>query len=494
MATLTEKKGKLTSYPFLTAISLFLMFGLGTVLKPWSTVTEMGIHILGVYVGVLLMLIMTKETIWPPVLGMAALVLHGYNSASGVLQAWMGNTTVVMVFFILAICGALRESGAPMVLANVLMTRKITRGRPIVFLLMLFFASTLLSMLTSGTTTILIMYEIAAGLMEACGYDMDSDEHRFILLGIYISNIGAYMLPFKGIHLSTLAVATGIMESCGVQFNSVLYLVACCLTVVTFVIVYTLMGKYVFKLNLDPLKNLDTSKLDVKGSGTKFNSRQLTLLMGFVVGIVLMLINMFVPKGSAYGTFMSTLGSAWPWVIIFCLLCIPHLKDGKPFINGAALLRDNAMWSMVVMIGCISMCGQAISNDELGIKAWLLELLTPVLGDMSFFVMVAAAVIFCTVLTQFFNGSPIAYVLNTLCIPFACILEQNGKGSATAICSAITFCCFFAFVTPAASSTAPLITGHANMNSKFLWTKGWIYTAVWIVIAIVMFYFCGIVL
>lgn len=490
----TEKKGKLTSYPFITAISLFLMFGLGLVLKPWSTVTEMGVNVLGVYVGVLLMLIFTKEMIWPPILGMAALVLHGYNSAGGILQAWMGNTTVVMVLFILAICGALRESGAPLVLANILMTRKITRGRPVVFLLMLFFASTILSMLTSGTTTILIMYQIAAGLMEACGYEKDSDEHRFILLGIYISNIGAYMLPFKGIHLSTLAVATGIMESFGIQFNSVLYLVACCLTVIIFIVVYTLMMKYVFKVNLEPLKNLDTSKLDVKGSGTKFNSRQLTLLMAFVVGVVLMLINMFMPKDSGFSKLMTTLGSAWPWIIIFCVLCIPHMKDGKPFINGGTLLRDNAMWSMVVMIGCISICGQAISADDLGIKAWLLEALTPVLGNMGFLTMVIVTVAFCTVLTQFFNGSPIAYVLNTLCIPFACILEKNGKGSATAICSAIVFCCFFAFVTPAASSTAPLITGHANMNNRFLWTKGWIYTAVWIVIAIAVFYLCGILM
>lgn len=494
MSKTAETKSKLTAYPFITAIALFLMFGFGLIVKPWATVTDMGVNIIGVYLGVLLMLICTKEMLWPPILGMFALVVHGYNTASGVLQAWMGNSTVVMLLFILAICGALKESGAPVVLANFLITRKITKGRPVVFLFMLFLSATLLSMLTSGTAAILIMYQVVDGLMEACGYDKDSEEHRFILLGIYIANIGAYMLPFKGIHLATLAVATGIMESFGIEFNSLLYLLACCFTVLLFIALYLLMMKYVFRCNLKPLAELDTSKLELKGGGVKFNKRQVIFLGAFVVGILVMLIQMFLPKDSALLAFLKSMGNTWIWVVIFCILAIPHKQDGKSFFNSGTFLRDNAMWGTVCMIGCISMCGQAISKPELGIQQWLLDLFTPVLGEMSFFIMILCVVAFCTILTQFLNGSPVAYVLNTLCIPFACLIEQNGGGSATAVCSAIVFCCFFAFVTPAASSTAPLITGHQNMTTKFLWTKGWIYTGVWIVIATLVFYLMGIIL
>lgn len=492
-AELAGKK-KLTAYPFICALSVFLMFGFGYIVKPWSTVTDLGVKIIGVYLGVLLMLICTKEMLWPPILGMFALVCHGYGSASQILQSWMGNTTVVMFLFILALCGALKESGAPVVMANFLITRKFTKGRPGIFLFMLFLAATLLSMLTSGTAAILMMYQVADGLMDACGYNKDSNEHRFILLGIYIANIGAYMLPFKGVHLATLAVATGIMSSYGIEFNPMLYLVACCCTVVIFLILYILMMKTVFKCNLKPLAEVDTSKMKSVGdAGTKLNSRQATLFGAFLLGILVLLLPMFLPKTGTIAKFLAQIGTAWPWVVIFCLLCIPHMKNGKSFINGGALLRDNAMWSTVCMIACISMCGQAISKDDFGIKQWLLELCTPILGNMSFFTMIFVVVLFCTVLTQFLNGSPVAYILNTLCIPFACMIQQNGGGSATAVCSAIVFCCFFAFVTPAASSLAPLITGHQNMTTKFLWTKGWIYTAVWIVVATVVFSLMGII-
>ncbi len=493
MTTLAKEKTKLTPYPFLTAVALFMMFGFGFVVKPWATVTPTGVGVLGVYLGVLLMLICTKEMIWPPILGIFALVVHGYTTAAGALSSWMGNSTVVALLFILAICGALRESGAPVVLANWLMTRKITKGRPKVFLFMLFFAATILSMLTTGTATILMMYQVADGLMEACGYDKDSKEHKFILLGIYTANIGAYMLPFKGVHLSTLAVATGIMATYGIELNNLTYLISCFVLVVSFIIVYILMMEYVFKCNLKPLATFDSSKLNLKGSGTQFNSRQAVLLCAFLAGIVFLLAQSFIAKGTPIADFIKGMGTTWIWIVIFCALAIPHQKDGKSFINAGTLIRDNAMWGTICMIGCISMCGQAISKDELGIKQWLLDLSTPLLGNMGYLPMVIVAVTVCVVLTQFMNGSPIAYIFNTLCLPFACMNQLEGIGSATAICSAITFCGFYAYITPAASSTAPLITGHKNMTSKFLWTVGWVYTGVWIVLAIISFYFTGLI-
>ncbi len=492
--SLEKKKSGLTAYPFLTAVSLFLIFGFGLVVKPWSTVTDLGVDILGIYFGVLLMLVCTKEAIWPPLMGLIALVIHGYGTSTQVLQSWMGNSTVVMIIFVWAICGALRDTKAPFVLANKLMSLKINKGHPMIFLFMLFLVTTILSMLTTGTASILMMYQVAEGVIEAAGYKKDSQEYKFILLGIYVSNIGSYMLPFKGVHINTLAIATGIMATYGIEFNQAQYLFSTCATVVIFLVLYILSMKYIFKCNLKPLGEIDSNKLDVGGEGTKFNFRQKVFLGAFVVGVVLLLLISFLPKGGAFQGFMSKLGNTWVWIIIFAVLCVPHKKDGKSFMDGGKYLRDNIMWGTVLMIACINICGQAISSDTYGIKQWLLEALTPVLGNMSFVAMVLVATVFCCTLTQFLNGAPIAYILNTILIPFACQNQLAGQGNATAICSTITFCCFFAFITPAASSLAPLITGHEAMTSKFLWTKGWFYTALWALIAFACFTLFGFIM
>ena len=259
MAELTETK-KSPKYVILTVFSLFMMFGFGLVVKPWSTVTPLGVNILGIYIGVLVMLVCTKEAIWPPLMGLIALVVHGYDTSANVLKAWMGNTTLVMVIFVWAICGALRDTKAPFVLANKLMSLKINKGHPHVFLFILFFVTTILSMLTTGTASILMMYQVAEGVVEAAGYEKDSEEYRFILLGIYVSNIGSYVLPFKGVHINTLAIATGIMATYGLEFNQAQYLFSTTCTVVVFLILYVLSMSTIFKCNLKPLAELDTEK------------------------------------------------------------------------------------------------------------------------------------------------------------------------------------------------------------------------------------------
>ena len=493
MAELTETK-KSPKYVILTVFSLFMMFGFGLVVKPWSTVTPLGVNILGIYIGVLVMLVCTKEAIWPPLMGLIALVVHGYDTSANVLKAWMGNTTLVMVIFVWAICGALRDTKAPFVLANKLMSLKINKGHPRVFLFILFFVTTILSMLTTGTASILMMYQVAEGVVEAAGYEKDSEEYRFILLGIYVSNIGSYVLPFKGVHINTLAIATGIMATYGLEFNQAQYLFSTTATVVVFLILYVLSMSTIFKCNLKPLAELDTEKLNVGGLGNKFNFRQKVFLGSFVVGIIMLLLISFLPKGGAFQKFMSGLGNTWVWIIIFAILAVPHGKDGKSFMDAGKYLKENIMWGTLLMIACINICGQAMSADTYGIKQWLLELLTPVLGNMSFVIMVLVATVFCCTLTQFLNGAPIAYILNTILIPFACQNQLAGDGNATAVCSTITYCCFFAFITPAASSLAPLITGHEHMTSKFLWTKGWFFTALWCLIACVFFTLFGFIM
>ena len=493
MAELTEKKFN-PKYTILTVFSLFMMFGFGLVVKPWSTVTELGVAILGIYIGVLVMLVCTKEAIWPPLLGLVALVFHGYDTSANVLKAWMGNATLVMVRFVWAICGALRDTKAPFVLANKLMSLKINKGHPRIFLFILFLVTTLLSMLTTGTASILMMYQVAEGVVEAAGYDKDSDEYRFILMGIYVSNIGSYVLPFKGVHLSTLAIATGIMATYGIELNQAQYLFSTTCTVVVFLILYVLSMTTIFKCNLKPLAELDANKLNVGGQGTKFNFRQKIFLGAFVVGVILLFLNSFLPNGSALKAFLGKFGNTWIWIIIFGILAVPHTKEGKPFMDSGKYLKETIMWGTLLMIACINICGQAMSADKYGIKQWLLEVLTPVLGNMSFVVMVIVATVFCCTLTQFLNGAPIAYILNTILIPFACVNQLAGDGNATAVCSTITYCCFFAFITPAASSLAPLITGHPSMTSKFLWTKGWFFTLVWAIIACVFFILFGFIM
>ena len=85
-----------------------------------------------------------------------------------------------------------------------------------------------------------------------------------MLLGVYISAMGAYILPFKGVHLSSIAIISSIMQGSGLEFNSVLYLFGATLVVALFVLCYGFFMRFVWKTDLTPLERFRFADLNIK--------------------------------------------------------------------------------------------------------------------------------------------------------------------------------------------------------------------------------------
>ena len=85
-------------------ISLFIMFGLGHILPTWSTLTPMGVKQLCTFVGVLLLIGFTGDTIFPCMLAAIAMVFNGFITGGNLFNTIFGNSTVVqqMVFMTFA--------------------------------------------------------------------------------------------------------------------------------------------------------------------------------------------------------------------------------------------------------------------------------------------------------------------------------------------------------------------------------------------------------
>ena len=148
-----------------------------------------------------------------------------------------------------------------------------------------------------------------------CGVDKNSDLKRELLLGVYIAAMGAYVLPFKGIHLSSIAIISGIMESSGLEFNQGVYLLVATLVVVAVVFIYGLFIRFVWKTDLTPLKEFKQEKLGLKAEDLKMTKKQIVLLCFMLFGIVFLLVSMVLPKDSAIYSLYNKIGSTWIWII-----------------------------------------------------------------------------------------------------------------------------------------------------------------------------------
>lgn len=483
MPTSIAKKNN-APYYICVIIAVFFMFVFGRVVPSFAGITPVGVSMLGIFFGVLIATIVTGETFWPALLGLFAMIICDYTTASGLLSTWFGNTTIQQIIWVMALTGAVTESGAVNVLARKVLKTKALQGHPVRLITTLLITVLICSALVSSPTTMLLLwYPILDSICEMCGVKKDSDLKRHLLLGIYIAAMGAYVLPFKGIHLSSIAIISGIMESSGLTFNNGVYLAVATLVVLAFVLVYIVFMRFVWKTDLTPLKEFNADKLGLKEEDLKMTVRQKVLLGFMVFGILFLLLSIVLPEGSVILTFYNKIGSTWIWIVLFTILCVMRDREGKPFINGVKLLQSKTMWGIVAVAGCFTICGSAIASDDLGIKAAISNVLSPVLGNASWPVMVILCVAISAIFTNFTNGMPVSFTINAVCIPLACTMQMNGTGNATVLGVATILSSMCAMLTNGAIAYAPVMLGREEMNNKFMFTKGLTTVGIYIVVA-----------
>ena len=81
---MSTTKSKNIAWYIHTVIVLFLMFGFGYIVPPIGSITQMGMHVLGVFLGLLWGWI-AIEILWPSVLGCIAFGMTGYIDSTGSL-------------------------------------------------------------------------------------------------------------------------------------------------------------------------------------------------------------------------------------------------------------------------------------------------------------------------------------------------------------------------------------------------------------------------
>ena len=142
---MTETKKGNGMYYVWAAIGLVFMFLFGRVVPEFAGITAAGVSVIGIFIGVLVIILATGETFWPSIIGLFALVMCDYLKASEVLSTWFGNVTIQQIIWVMALTGAVTESGAVNVLARKVLKIKGLQGHPIRFISVLFITMLLIA-------------------------------------------------------------------------------------------------------------------------------------------------------------------------------------------------------------------------------------------------------------------------------------------------------------------------------------------------------------
>ena len=180
-------------------------------LPPLEPMTEVGMAVIGVFIGMVFMW-STVDGIWPELIGLIIIALHGYiegttgyAAVKTVFAGAFSGETVLTIMFGMLFLGCLEHTGVTKYIARFFLRPKAMEGRPYVLLFVFLMCSYALSGLSAALGSMFLLWPVALEICEKFHYKKGDKFLYVIICGIYFaSTIGQPMLPFKGAILAAL--------------------------------------------------------------------------------------------------------------------------------------------------------------------------------------------------------------------------------------------------------------------------------------------------
>lgn len=452
-----RSKGNLWYY-FHAVVVLVLMFGFGY-LPPLEPLTVMGMKIIGIFLGCLYGWVFV-ELIWPSLLGILAIMLTGFMTAKEALNSSFGDPLVLMLFFILIFCATIDHYGLSQFVSLWFITRKFALGKPWVFTFTFLFAMAILSGLTSAVATSVIGWSILYGICDVLGYQKKDGYSMMMIFGIvYAAQIGMALIPFKNV---PLAVIGAYETMSGVTFDYLKYMFIAMICCIVCLILFIIMAKFIFKPDVSKLKELNLEKMNVGGRLTLNNIQKIILVFLFAL-VTLMVLPSILPKSFFLTKFISGIGNTGVCILLVLVMAAIRV-DGKPLLDFKKMVDRGMLWGILVLLAVVQPLSTALTSEETGVTAFLMQMMDPIFSGKSPILFVAFIGLAAVIITNFVNNVAVGVSLMPIVYAYSNAMGFNAEFAVVMVIMSV----LLALLTPAASSSAALLHGNDAIDSKYI--------------------------
>lgn len=381
---------------YVHVVTMFAIFIMFFFIPPISTITEMGMKVLGLTLALLYGWI-TIDLMWTSLLGFVLLQFTGYMKLLPALSAGIGNSTLMMIFILLAFAIALNEVGASDIIAAWVVSRKVFIGCPLTLVFGLLFGTALISAAGGGMACIFIIWDLIRSICKANGMaDNDTVKGFLMSMTLYCGMIG-FILPWQ----NTIWLFGGFWQKgCGLEIPAINVFYCGLVWMVLSIVLCVLFAKWV--LRLDFSKVLINENITAQYANKKATKPQKAgiVLLGIYIGLLLFA-NIF--KNNAFAAFINSIGVVGLSIIYMTVFAIWKDENGKPILDVVKCFRETP-WPVIMLIAITIPLGDALQSSDTGVMGAISRWLMPLVSGMSPMVFIAICTVALTILTQFLHN------------------------------------------------------------------------------------------
>lgn len=388
-------ESKKTNIEWIHAIIFFVLtIGVGF-LPPFGQITEYGMDILGIFVGLIYGWTFIGF-IWPSIFGLVALGYTSYaTNALTATVAGFSESLVWQVFFMMIFAEILRLTGVTEYLGYWILSRKICIGRPWVIVFLLFTAAFVCGGIVSMYGTLFMLWGIVYELFNIAGYEKRNMRCAYVLGGIlFMVAVSCMIFPFKPYP----GVVLGLCANAGATaVPFVPWLVLGLVTAFVMIALYMIMGKFVFKVDLSAFANMGDVFAEHRSKKMTEDTTLGMVILAVFVGVLVII--GIAPAKIPIVAFLKRLDMVGLALLSICVAVFWRRKDGSKLLQFPDLAKA-VTWDIIIMfVVTLPVCG-AIGSADTGIMATVMAALTPVLKSLSPVAFVAVSIILLGTVTQ----------------------------------------------------------------------------------------------
>ena len=457
------KKSKGTASYALHCIIGLVILAIFWIIPPLEPITDVGMRVVGVFL-MMVYLWSTIGTLWPSIVGLFFLGISGVAGDAGFNGVFMnsiGNYMVLMCIFAFILFGGLDECGATLHIARWLLTRRLFKGRPLVFMGLYIACSFAMAALIAGAAAMVIMWPIGLRIMEILGVKREDAVWKYFFIGQFLGiTLGQPFFPFKGAAMGPIATFATMTANMGTP-HAIPYLSYMLISgiMATLIVCMYLLAIKLLRVDLGKMKSIDPQMIAEQFKLGKTNLQQKCYMVALPIFILSLMLPSFF-KGNPIADFLNSIGVLGVAAFMTILFLIIRV-DGKPLLDFKEVAYRKFDWGIIFMLAAALYSATLLSNKALGITAWITGALSPVLSGHSEIMFVTILFTVALIITSFANNAAMGIVLMPVVITFSNQMGIDPTPVAIGVCLVV----FVAMLTPAASPYTAMMWGNKEIYS-----------------------------
>ncbi|MEE0511054.1 MAG: SLC13 family permease [Peptococcaceae bacterium] len=385
-------------------------------IPPVGGITPYGMEVLGIFFGAVYGWV-AVGFVWPSFFAMILLGLSDYGNIEAVFAEGFSNNVPLQIMISFIFFEIIAKSGFIDFFANWIIRLKINQGRPWMLSFTFFLASGLISSITNQFMVIIIFWYIIFSICKQVGYTVKDKWTAYILVGITcFAEISLTLFPFCPFSIIAIGLAQQSIKT--IDVNALGWVILGLSVLVLICLLYTLIGKYVLKIDAS---KIDISKIsEITVENKKLGSGALIGAIYLSVFVLIIVLPTFLPDNWSLTVMLNKFGVLGACAVCFVGLFFKVDKEGKSKLNFNQFAQNGIAWEMLILVVATMPLCAAMESDETGIVKAFVNFALPLFQQMGPLLFVIISIGLLSIISQFAHNLILMFVflpiLSGLCV------------------------------------------------------------------------------